>query len=118
MFIHGPACDLAQVQPLTRGDHGLGQIVGLTRGHAPQDDGHRPSGGLIIRDLVMGEAFDKEVDFLTRELASVSLLANDVDGPHGFPPMRLYPLPLSEQKTARADRQQGCSAAQALPLYN
>ena len=59
-------------------EHGVRQAGLLGVAHAFEKNRHQQSGALVISDLAVGNAADKELNLVTRKLRAVPFSANDV----------------------------------------
>src|SRR5690606_27863567 len=71
-----------QVDGVARTGHRHRQVRRLRRRHAPEEDGHRPRGHLVVGYAAPGVFFHDEVDLLPRQLFAIAFFRDQVDHSH------------------------------------
>ena len=86
VFVDFLSWQIRPVQCHSRVQHRLGKCRDLLSGHAAQKHSHQPRGHLIIGKPCFCITANNELDFLARELVSVTLLADEIDNSHAMRP--------------------------------
>src|SRR5690606_15010437 len=82
VFVHLDTGNPSQVHLRPRVHHRQSELRRLFVAHALEIDGHQKCGHLIIRDLAAGVALNQKADLFPREMASIALFDDQVDGSH------------------------------------